>query len=164
MVVPHLQLTFELLQLRSSGGQSSSCECLANSLLAIVGCSSRAFFAGAAACKGAGRCGGVGRGWSAVEGEEAGSGSTTTSRGEQLRVRIWTFHVLVLDVNTCNCVAGSVLSIRDYFRPSNGLPERTGSLSLHVPSQAIALANKEVEEVLKEGSRVDKMKRGKYNR
>ena len=36
MVVPHLQLTFELLQLRSSGGQCSSCECLANSLLAIV--------------------------------------------------------------------------------------------------------------------------------
>ena len=102
MVVPHLQLTFELLQLWSPGGQSSSCECLVNSLLAIVGCSSRTLFAtrGAVACKGAGRCGGVGRGWTAADSEEAGRGSGrgSTSRGgaafelfwEQLRVRIRT--------------------------------------------------------------------------
>ena len=53
-------------------------------------------------------------------------------------------------------VAGSVMSIRDYFRPSSGLPEPMGSLSLHIPSQAITLTNKEVEEVIKEGTRVDK--------
>ena len=63
-----------------------------------------------------------------------------------------------------DCVAGSVMSIRNYFRPSNRLPEPNGSISLHVPSQAIALANKEVEKVLKEGSGVDRTKRGKYNR
>ena len=65
------------------------------------------------------------------------------------RARVLTFH-------TCYCVADSVISIRDYIRPNNGLPEPTGSLSLHVPLQAIALANKDVEKVLKEGSRVDK--------
>ena len=56
------------------------------------------------------------------------------------------------------------MSIGNYFRPSNGLPEPNGSLSLHTPLQAIALANKEVEKVLNEGSKVDKMKHGKYNR
>ena len=34
------------------------------------------------------------------------------------------------------------MSIRDYFKPSNGLPEPTGSLSLHVPAQAIVLLSK----------------------
>ena len=53
MVVPHLQFTFELLQLSSPEEQSSSCECLASSSLAIIGCSSIALFAmrGAVACK-----------------------------------------------------------------------------------------------------------------
>ena len=58
------------------------------------------------------------------------------------------FHVLVLDTHTCNCVAGSVMSIRDYFRQSNGVPEPTGSLTLHAPSQVIDVANKEVKKVL----------------
>ena len=56
--------------------------------------------------------------------------------------------MLVLDAHTCNCVAGSVMSIRDYFRQSNGLPEPTGSLTLHVPSQVIDVTNKEVEKGL----------------
>ena len=46
------------------------------------------------------------------------------------------------------CSWFSIMPIRDYPRPSNGLSEPTGSLSFHVPSQAIALANKEVEKVL----------------
>ena len=72
--------------------------------------------------------------------------------------------------STCSCSTLTLRlcswfrkSIMNYFRPSNGLPEPNGSLSLHVPSQAIALANKEVEKVLKEGSGVDKTKCGKYN-
>ena len=32
--------------------------------------------------------------------------------------------MLVLDAHTCNCVASSVMSIRNCFRPNNGLPER----------------------------------------
>ena len=71
--------------------------------------------------------------------------------------------MLTLDAHL-DCVAGSIMSIRNYFRPSNGLPEPNGSLSLHIPSQAIALANKEVEKVLNEDSEVDKTKHGKYNR
>ena len=95
LVTPHLQLTFELLQLRSSGGQSLSCECSVTSLLAVIGCSSKAT-GGAVACKGADRRGGVGRGWSAVESEEAVRGSASRGNGtfelfwEQLRVRIRT--------------------------------------------------------------------------
>ena len=72
--------------------------------------------------------------------------------------------MVVLDTHTCDCVAGSVTSIRNYFRPSNRLPEPMGSLSLHVPSQAISLANKEVEKVSKEGSRLDNTKHAKHNR
>ena len=41
-------------------------------------------------------------------------------------------------------------SIRDYFKPIHGLPHPNRSLSSRIPSQAIALANKEVEKVLKE--------------
>ena len=66
--------------------------------------------------------------------------------------------MFVLDVHTCDCVAGSVMSIRDYFRPSNELPEPMGALSLYIPSQPITLTNKEVKKVIKEGSRVDKTK------
>ena len=40
------------------------------------------------------------------------------------------------------------MSIRRYFQPENGLPHPKGSLSCSLPSQAIALANKEVEKVI----------------
>ena len=40
------------------------------------------------------------------------------------------------------------MSIRSYFQPENGLPDPKGSLSCSLPSQAIALANKEVEKVI----------------
>ena len=36
------------------------------------------------------------------------------------------------------------MSIRSYFQPENGLPDPKGSLSCSLPSQAIALANKQV--------------------
>ena len=38
-------------------------------------------------------------------------------------------HVLALDAHTCDFVAGSVMSIKNYFKPSNGLSEPTGSIS-----------------------------------
>ena len=38
------------------------------------------------------------------------------------------------NAHTCNCVTGSVMSIRNYFGPSNRLSEPTGCISLHVPS------------------------------
>ena len=41
------------------------------------------------------------------------------------------------------------MSIRSYFQPENGLPDPKGSLSCSLPSQAIALANKEVEKVIR---------------
>ena len=40
------------------------------------------------------------------------------------------------------------MSIRNYYQPENGLPHPKGSLSCSLPSQAIALANKEVEKVM----------------
>ena len=40
------------------------------------------------------------------------------------------------------------MSIRSYFQPENGLPDPKGSLSCSLPSQAIALVNKEVEKVI----------------
>ena len=40
------------------------------------------------------------------------------------------------------------MSIRNYFQPENGLPDPKGSLSCSLPSQAIALVNKEVEKVM----------------
>ena len=54
------------------------------------------------------------------------------------------------------------MSIRRYFKPKDGLPDPKGSLSCSLPSQAIALANKEVEKVINEkgGSK----KRGQYGR
>ena len=38
--------------------------------------------------------------------------------------------MLALDAHTCDFVAGSVMSFRNYFRPSNGLSEPTGSISV----------------------------------
>ena len=39
------------------------------------------------------------------------------------------------------------MSIKSYFQPENGLPDPKGSMSCSLPSQAIALANKEVEKL-----------------
>ena len=43
---------------------------------------------------------------------------------------------------------------------SNGLSEPKGSLNLHVPSQANVLVNISSREIIKEGSELDRMKRG----
>ena len=40
------------------------------------------------------------------------------------------------------------MSIGSYFQPEDGIPDPKGSLSCSLPSQAIALANKEVEKVI----------------
>ena len=50
------------------------------------------------------------------------------------------------------------MSILSYFKPKDGLPDPKGSLSSILPSQAIALANKEVEKVISEKD--DTKKRG----
>ena len=44
------------------------------------------------------------------------------------------------------------MSIRKYFKPKDSLPDPKGSLSCSLPStsQAIALANKEVEKIMNE--------------
>ena len=55
-------------------------------------------------------------------------------------------------------------SIRDYFNVKDGLSDPRGSLSSQFPSQAIALANKEVERELRETGNSVKRQRGKYNR
>ena len=54
------------------------------------------------------------------------------------------------------------MSIRSYFKPKDGLPDPKGSLSSILPSQAIALANKEVEKVISEKG--DTKKRGAQRR
>ena len=43
--------------------------------------------------------------------------------------------VLTLDTHTCDFVAGSAMSIRNYFRPRNGLSEPTGSISVALKSR-----------------------------
>ena len=43
--------------------------------------------------------------------------------------------MLALDAHTCDFVARSVISIRYYFRPSNGLSEPTGSISVALKSR-----------------------------
>ena len=62
--------------------------------------------------------------------------------------------------NFCIVEMGPVeMSILSYFKPKDGLPdELEGSLSSILPSQAIALANKEVEKVISEKG--DTKKRG----
>ena len=45
------------------------------------------------------------------------------------------FHVLALDAHICDFVPGSVMSIRNYFRPSNGLSEPMGSISVALKSK-----------------------------
>ena len=39
------------------------------------------------------------------------------------------------------------MSIQSYFKPKDGLPDPSGLLSSCLPSQEVALANKEVEKV-----------------
>ena len=41
----------------------------------------------------------------------------------------------MLALDTCDFVAGSVMSIRSYFRPRNRLPEPTGSISVALKSR-----------------------------
>ena len=43
--------------------------------------------------------------------------------------------MLALDAHTCDFVAGSATSIRNYFQPSNGLSEPTGSISIALKSR-----------------------------
>ena len=45
------------------------------------------------------------------------------------------FHVLALDAHTCDFVAVSVMSIRNYLRPINGLSEPMGSRSVPLKSR-----------------------------
>ena len=54
------------------------------------------------------------------------------------------------------------MSILSYFKPKDGLSDPKGSLSSILPSQAIALANKEVEKVISEKG--DTKKRGAQRR
>ena len=61
--------------------------------------------------------------------------------------------MLVLNVHTCDCVAGSVMPVRDYFRPSNGLPEPVGSLSLMYHRKHFSYQQRSTESVKKKGSR-----------
>ena len=55
------------------------------------------------------------------------------------------------------------MSIRQYFKPRDGLPDPQGCLSSAIPSHAIALANKEVERAMSEEAAKVGKKRGKYN-
>ena len=43
-----------------------------------------------------------------------------------------------------------IMSIRNYFKPKDGLPDPKGSLSRSLPSHAIALVNKEVAKAINE--------------
>ena len=54
------------------------------------------------------------------------------------------------------------MSIRRYFKSKDSLPDSKGSLSSKIPSQAIALVNKEVQKIIdkKGGTK----KRGQYGR
>ena len=49
--------------------------------------------------------------------------------------------MLTLDTHTCDFVAGSVMSIRNYFRPSNRLSESTGSISVALKSRVHGTSN-----------------------
>ena len=55
-----------------------------------------------------------------------------------------------------------------YFHIKDGVPDPRGSLSSQLPSQArhvhVALANKEVERVLRETGKSETRQRGNYNR
>ena len=52
------------------------------------------------------------------------------------------------------------MSILTYFKPKDGLPNPKGPLSLSIPSQAIALANREIAKATTDKSK----KRGPYKK
>ena len=54
----------------------------------------------------------------------------------------------------------SAMSIRQYFKPRDGLPYPRGALCNSISSNAIAMANKEVKKKIAE----KKKKRGQYSR
>ena len=58
------------------------------------------------------------------------------------------------------------MSILSFFKPKDGLPDPKGSLSRSLPSGAIALANKEVENIINEkvATAGGTKKRGQYGR
>lgn len=55
-----------------------------------------------------------------------------------------------------------LMSLRQYFKARDGLPDPKGSLSSNLSSRAIATANKEVEAALK--ARSKGKKRGPYQK
>ena len=61
-------------------------------------------------------------------------------------------------ITTCSCNKFSV-SLLSYFKPKDGLPTPKGPLLLSVPSQVIALANREVTKATQESK-----KRGPYKK
>ena len=58
------------------------------------------------------------------------------------------------------------MSILNYFKRKNELPNPTGSLSTAVTPSAIATANREVEALMRgeSGGRTQQKRRGRYNR
>ena len=50
-----------------------------------------------------------------------------------------TYSRLTLNAHTCDFVAGSVMSIRNCFRPSNRLSEPTGSISVALKVESVEL-------------------------
>jgi hypothetical protein len=56
------------------------------------------------------------------------------------------------------------MSLRQYLKPRDGLPDANGSLSTSVPPRAITNANKEVTKVLKEMQTSQNKKRGVYKK
>ena len=56
----------------------------------------------------------------------------------------------------------SLMSLRQYFRPREGLPDPKGPLASSVSSRAIAAANREVEAVLSAENK--EKKRGSYQK
>ena len=57
----------------------------------------------------------------------------------------------------------SLMSLRQYFKSRDGLPDPKGSLSSRLPSLAIASANREVQKVLEKSQNPAK-KRGPYKK
>ena len=55
------------------------------------------------------------------------------------------------------------MSIRQYFKPRDGLPDPHRCLLSAIPSHAIALADKEVERAMSEEAAKVGKKHGKYN-
>ena len=55
------------------------------------------------------------------------------------------------------------MSILSFFKRKDGLPDPKGPLSTAISSQAIALANRDVEKVISEEASRRPNKRGKYH-